>query len=338
MALVNFPVAFLGNAPATDLTALQTADAAIHNRMAVTELRRVIDAGAAYHQTINAIADEFSDETGIDTSSSLNEVYDTSGDFYTNANAGTSTVNAIPAMTSDTEPSGVVSQTGGGAGAYIFYDRAYSIGAFGSPYGFVQYDFGSGNGKVIKQYKIGARNDYTSSAPRAWTFQGSNDNSTWTIIDTQANQSFGGGELKVYNVSNSTNYRYYRNNFTQTNGHANMTWNSIEMYAALAPVNMTIISNAFTAESEPSTARLVLLHQPVDAVALGTDFTAEVSIDGGTTFDAVTLSDLGEFSTGVNILAGTVNVSARTGTSLKYRLTTLNIKEQKIHGTWLQWS
>ena len=102
--------------------------------------------------------------------------------------------------------------------------------------------------------------------------------------------------------------------------------------------SMTLASNTFTAEAEPTTARIVILHQPVVATTLNTDFTAEVSIDAGVTWAAVTLEDLGEFSTGINILAGTADVTSQTGTSMQYRLKTLNAKEQRVHGTWLQWS
>jgi len=319
--------------PPVDLSPVET-------QIAIQNLRHVIDLSLPLIQTKGGIADEYNDASGVNASGSVDETYDATGDFYSNAGAGTSTVNAIPDMTSNTAPSGVASSTGGGSDAYVLYDRTYSIFAFGSPYGFVKYDFGSGNGKVIKQYKIGARNDYTDSAPRAWTFQGSNDDSTWTTIDTQSGQSFSGGQLKVYNVTNSTNYRYYRNNFTQTNGHSNMTWNSIEMYAALPPVNMSILSNVFTATTQPTKARVVLLHQPVDSVTLNTDLVISVSRDGGTTFTNAVASSEGVYSTGINIIStASIDISGQpAGTSMVYKLTTANTKEQKVHGTWLQWS
>jgi len=326
--------------PAPDLSSVENGISSVETQLAVQNLRSVINNNSSYIRAVDAIADEFSDATGIDATASLNETYDASGDFYSNAGAGTSTVNAIPDMTSNTAPSGVASATGGGSDAYVLYDRAYSIFAFGSPYGFVKYDFGSGNGKVIKQYKIGARNDYTDSAPRAWTFQGSNDDSTWTTIDTQSGQSFSGGQLKVYNVSNSTNYRYYRNNFTQTNGHSNMTWNSIEMYAALPPVNMTIISSTFTAETAPSESSAVFLHQPVDSVTINTDILGYISRDAGTTWSQGTLVDAGSFDSTTNILTmNAVDISAQpSGTSMRYKIVTANTKEQRLHGAWLAWS
>ena len=64
----------------------------------------------------------------------------------------------------------------------------------------------------------------------------------------------------------------------------------------------------------------------------------EVSIDGGANYDAVTLVDKGLFATGQNLLRGSADVTARTGTSIKYRLKTLNTKSQKQIGIVLAWS
>ena len=317
--------------PPVDLSPVET-------QIAIQNLRHVIDLSLPLIQTKGGIADEYHDASGVNANGSVDETYDATGDFYSNAGAGMS--NAIPVMTSNTAPSGVASQTGGSSAAYQFFDNAYTIGVLGSPYGFVKYDFGSGNGKVIKQYKIGARNDYPTSAPRAWTFAGSNDDSTYTTLDTQSGQGFSGGQLKVYNISNTTNYRYYRTNLTQTNGHSNMTFNSIEMFADLPPVNMSILSNVFTATTQPTKARVVLLHQPVDSVTLNTDLVIAVSRDGGTTFTDAVASSEGVYSTGINIIStASIDISGQpAGTSMVYKLTTANTKEQKVHGTWLQWS
>ena len=75
-------------------------------------------------------------------------------------------------------------------------------------------------------------------APRDWTIQGSNDNSNWTIIDTQvgetftvgltdaeAQSSFGPDVLldaetdalqysNLYNIANPGSYKYYKINVT----------------------------------------------------------------------------------------------------------------------------
>ena len=79
----------------------------------------------------------------------------------------------------------------------------------------LEYDFGSGT--VISFYSL-----YRSSSqpggwgsnnysPQNWTFQGSNDNSTWTTLDTETGQQISyNASAAIFGFSNSTAYRYYR--------------------------------------------------------------------------------------------------------------------------------
>lgn len=80
----------------------------------------------------------------------------------------------------------------------------------------LKYDFGAGNSKVIKQYRIYANTTYD---PREWYFQGSNDNVNWTILDHQRHQSFvvTNPAFMCYPAINETAYRYYRIRFLYLN-------------------------------------------------------------------------------------------------------------------------
>jgi hypothetical protein len=85
--------------------------------------------------------------------------------------------------------------------------------------GWLQYDFGSGNAQTIKRYSINSGNDLPDRDPENWQFQGSNDGSAWTTLDTQSNQSFGARYLgKAYSLASPGAYRYYRLNVTANNG------------------------------------------------------------------------------------------------------------------------
>ena len=72
------------------------------------------------------------------------------------------------------------------------------------------------------------------------------------------------------------------------------------------------------------------------AITLNTDLKAYASRDGGTTWDQITLTDEAALTTG-RILTGSVTLTS-SGTSMKYKIETLNANEQKIHGVGLQWS
>src|SRR3954453_8124928 len=42
---------------------------------------------------------------------------------------------------------------------------------------------------VVRRYQVASANDAPGRDPQDWQFQGSDDGSTWTTLDTQANQS-----------------------------------------------------------------------------------------------------------------------------------------------------
>jgi hypothetical protein len=69
----------------------------------------------------------------------------------------------------------------------------------------------SGGAAVIVSYTVTSANDEQYRDPRDWTLSGSNDGSTWTVLDTRTNEVFATRFLsKNYNFSNSTAYAYYR--------------------------------------------------------------------------------------------------------------------------------
>ena len=107
---------------------------------------------------------------------------------------------------------------------------------------------------------------------------------------------------------------------------------------AQATGSTTIVSNAFTAGSAPSTSRIVVFQENVDTPTLNTDIIASVSRDGGTTFTTVTLADEGYVtgSSGQRILSGIATISGQpSGTSMRWKLALAN-NQSKIHGVSLQ--
>ena len=77
----------------------------------------------------------------------------------------------------------------------------------------VVYDFGAGVKKTVNKYEIYG-NKYKDRSPKDWKFEGSNDNSTWTQLDSQNNvTSWSSNESKEFPFSNNTAYRYYRITF-----------------------------------------------------------------------------------------------------------------------------
>jgi regulation of enolase protein 1 (concanavalin A-like superfamily) len=85
--------------------------------------------------------------------------------------------------------------------------------------GWLQYDFGSGARRVVRRYDVVSANDSADRDPKSWQFQGSNDGSTWTTLDTQDNQGFPYRIFpRSYYIPNTSAYRYHRLNVTENHG------------------------------------------------------------------------------------------------------------------------
>jgi hypothetical protein len=86
--------------------------------------------------------------------------------------------------------------------------------------GTLSIDLGSGNAVAAVNYRItGLVSGQETRSPKSWTLQGSNDNTNWTTLDTQTNvAAWSAVEVRSYNFTNATAYRYYRLNITANQG------------------------------------------------------------------------------------------------------------------------
>jgi hypothetical protein len=50
----------------------------------------------------------------------------------------------------------------------------------------LRYDLGVGSARVVERYTVTSSNDRPPRDPQDWQFQGSNDGSSWTTLDTQS--------------------------------------------------------------------------------------------------------------------------------------------------------
>lgn len=104
------------------------------------------------------------------------------------------------------------------------------------------------------------------------------------------------------------------------------------------PPNMTLISQAAIAEAQPNISRIVLFEEDIDSIIINTDLKAYVSRDGGTTWTEVTLVDEGDYESNKRILIGMIDISGQpAGTSMLWKVETLNNKDLKIYGISLLW-
>ena len=79
----------------------------------------------------------------------------------------------------------------------------------------------------------------------------------------------------------------------------------------------------------------------VGTASLGTDLTAEYSADNGSTWTAMTLASEGSTGSHNIATAHDVSLTSTSGTSMRYRIKTLNqsaSKATRIHAVSLGWS
>lgn len=113
---------------------------------------------------------------------------------------------------------GTASDSRNTSGAMSAFDQNTGSGWFyRGTTGWLQYDLG--HTERVQRYAITSASGLVPRDPKDWQFQGSNDGSTWTTLDTQSNQAFAQRfELKTYAIANPSFYRYYRLNVTANNG------------------------------------------------------------------------------------------------------------------------
>lgn len=114
----------------------------------------------------------------------------------------------------------------------------------------VKIDLGEGNSKILKRYGIRVNVvPEPDRAPKNWTMEGSNDDSSWDTLDTVANEtSWGSGEARAFTCDvQTTSYRYFRLNITANNG--NVTYTQI--------MDLYLISSTGSGEAPARVIRLL---------------------------------------------------------------------------------
>ncbi len=81
----------------------------------------------------------------------------------------------------------------------------------GGAYGF---RFASGQRHAVNGYTITSANDSAERDPYSWTLWGSNNGTTWTVVDMRTAQNFiDRHETRLYEFSNDTAYEFYKFDF-----------------------------------------------------------------------------------------------------------------------------
>lgn len=114
---------------------------------------------------------------------------------------------AVSAVTSNGEAGGADTNLTDGQLSTKWQDNAATS--------WVVYDFGASVTKTVRRYRLASSADTPARDPMNWQFQGSQNGTDWTTLDTRTNESFASrGERREFKVATTGAYRYYRLNIT----------------------------------------------------------------------------------------------------------------------------
>ena len=326
--------------PAASVTAHVTEydDNNVKNDIALLGFQVASNGSLAKYNLVDQTSDAFESEAGIDTSTSSDEVYNSSGKYYSSVGSETalSVDDSTWSVTGFTNWN-VAYWNGTGSNVGLLSD---GVGA-GST---VNLDLGSGVAKAITKITIYIENNTQLDFDEV---RYSDDN--WTTSTTIALGSgvlggaptSGGSRDYTATWSNPGAHRYWR--LRKGNSASNGSWSSnCRLFETPVAATMNLVSNSTTAEAAPSKFDIVLTWSDgTGSGTLNTDLTAECSADNGSTWTSMTL--VSEGTTGSHNIAAAHDVTrtSTSGTSCRYRIKTLNqstSKETRIHAVSQGWS
>ena len=136
---------------------------------------------------------------------------------------------------------------------------------------------------IVGQYTLTSGNDASGRDPKTWTLNGSNDGTNWTTLDTKTNQTFASrGLTRLFSITNTTAYRYYRLTITANNGDGLFQLAEWRLLEGIAPEAPTALAGIAASGAETSIAW-------TDNSASESNFEVERSTDSNTFTKIATL-------------------------------------------------
>lgn len=287
----------IGGAGGLDrITALEESNCNLMLNLMKTNFKLDSYALISRNQMKNMIVDTFNDTTGIDTAqlagifNPSKKCIDTSGGYVDTL---------VPKLISNTSASPIVvsasSIFNSSYDAWLAFDRVISgisnrwVSSYSLP-AWLKVDFGTPT--PVNVYSVRCIDSTDSAqAPKTWTFEGSNDNTNWTVIQSvgintndpyPAQTGWTAAERRIFHLPSTVQYRYYRINIRSSNGASVTSITEFEIgQHYTGPIN--VVSTKDVLNIVPSTFILV-----VDAIVpSGGSAAYYVSRDGGTTWKQV---------------------------------------------------
>lgn len=312
---------------AADTTALET-------NLALLAMRQVVAEGWSVTGMVDGVVDEFTDASGLDLAG-LNGAGVASGYVTAQSNGADQTTGKTAYASNAFSIYGPQNAIDNGTTGGSFWDPT---GQANSTNHWLAVDLGAptligglrlkmGDSRNIKSFKLQYSADSTNGANGTWIDQLSAShplNDAWAAYDFTP-----------------TTARWWRVYVLDVHPGKYLGIYEMELLPAVfgGAVAFTVVSAAYQPSDPlalPAAARLVLRHQPIGAVVLGTDLIIEASRDGGATWTAGMPVREATIA-GIDILAATISLSAQpAGQSMRWRVRTTAV-EQRLHAISMHW-
>ena len=323
------------------------------NTAAITDINKdvrlaflkIAENGGDRLNMVDGIADPYKDETDV---TNTNGSYDSTNDLYKTLGADAIIDTDGLTFTGDFTAQGGLAAAFDGTQHQTAANGAVRSGDSAGPV-YLGVDWGSGVTKTVKYVKIyGPTNTSLHNAPGTHNIfmdiigHTSDVPGSATDLGEGSAVSDAPGQANMTAQTDATVLSAFRFHWVDFNSSVpNATWScsEVEFYAAGSQENMTLLSDAFTADTVPTVGRIHVQIAPQEAITINTDFTAEISRDGGTTFSTATLALTQTLADGtIAYEDNDVDISGQpSGSQMKYRIKTLNTKNIFVYGAVFQW-
>ena len=325
-------------------------DSGIQTDIALLGFKVAANGSMAAYDLKDQTVDAFEDASGIDASTSTGETRNSSN-YYSAVSASSDAAAWVFGAQASGASYGTTIDSGGLRPANAF-DSSANQNQSNSYYDdtstkWIGKDAGEGVTQTASNWSASGANDYGFNNPWAngnptIKLEYSSNGTDWTQA-TSATSSGAPGTVGS-SFTETAGYRYWRINMT-TIGDLRVADFSLYGVKTTTTYNssMSLVSNATTASSAPTTGDIVMTYTNGSGTAtVGTDLKAYISRDNGTTWTQATLSSDGTTGGHTILTAHNVDISSQpSGTSMRYKIETLNqgaSKETRIQAVSLGWS
>ncbi len=113
--------------------------------------------------------------------------------------------------------------------------------------GTIGYDFAGTTAYAINSYSVASANDRADRDPKNWAFEGSNNGTAWTQVDSRSGINFSARfQTQTFSFSNTTSYQQYRLRVTAINGGAYLQLSELKMFGNAGTSTTTTVAPVTT--------------------------------------------------------------------------------------------